>query len=123
MTTEQLRKVVKVTDWNLNETGLIISYEREDHTPKLLHLILSPDETLMALSKVGSVDDYLLADNNNVNSLAEVNEIWYTFKHLVTFYVMCQWEALSIAIRHEAERELVKDTNMLEIDNMLDALK
>lgn len=115
MTTEQLRKVIKVTDWNLNEPGLTISYEREDHSPASLHLILSPDETIMALSKMGSVDDYLLADNKNVNSMAEVDDKWYTFKQLVAFYQMCQWEALSIAIRHEAGQELEHDSMFFAI--------
>lgn len=113
MTTEQLRKVITVTNWYLGYTGLTISYAREDkHLKKELHLILSPKETLEALSIVGSLD------------IAEgmINNYSYYTK-VADEYKFCQWEALSIAIRHEAEKELANDINMLEIDSALNALK
>lgn len=124
MTTEQLRKVIGVTDWNLTTNGLTISYLREDHAPKALHLILTPEDALRELSIVGSVDDFILEGNNkDWPSKACIDDHWYDMKQFASFYKMCQWEALSIAIRHEAEKELVKDTNMLEIDNILKSLK
>lgn len=109
MTTEALRKVITVTAWSLTDTGLTISYTREDSNPKILHIILSPLETLQELSKVGSIED--------INEHAV-----YHFPELSKQYKMCQWEALSIAIRHEEEKQLANDMNFLEMDSALSAL-
>lgn len=118
MTTEQLRKVIKVNTWGLTDTGLTVSYERQDSNPRLLHLILNRAETLKELWLSGTIDEY-----NSTEETATTDSLTCSFDELIISYALCQWEALSIAIRHEAEKELVKDTNMLEIDNMLNALK
>jgi len=124
MTTEALRKVIKVTDWSLTKDGLTISYEREDHNPKSLHLILTSDETLKELSIVGSLEDFILEGNNkDWPSKAFMDDQWHTFPHFAASYKMCQWEALAIAIRHEEENELANDMNMLEFDAAINALK
>lgn len=119
MTTEALRKVIKVTDWSLSETGLTISYLREGHQPQLLHLILSPSEAGEELLKMGLIDkvhtEFVFSiewDGMDAN--------WATF---ILNYKFCQWEAISMAIRHEEEKELSKDMNLLELDAAIAALK
>jgi hypothetical protein len=118
MTTEQLRKVIKVTDWNLNSTGLTVSYEREDHAPKSLHLILSPQETLKELSIVGSIEEV-----NEPGLMAFWRSCWYYWPQIILNYKLGQWEALLIAIRHESAKELNNDVAMLEMDSAIEALK
>lgn len=113
-----------VTTWSLTKDGLTISYVREDHNPKALHLILTSDETLKELSIVGSLEDFILQGNNkDWPSKAFMNDQWYAFPQFAELYKMCQWEALAIAIRHEEEKELANDMNMLELDAAINALK
>lgn len=119
MTTEALRKVIMVTTWSLTKEGLTISYVREDHTPKSLHLILNRMETVRELYAIGNIEEIGTVDL----SFGKLNGHWHAFDMLINEYKMCQWEALSIAIRHEEEKELSKDMNMLEIDSAINALK
>jgi hypothetical protein len=118
MTTETLRKNMAVTSWSLTANGLTISYTREDKTPQIRHLILTPLETLNELYMVGSVED-----KNEQSIMGMMDGCWYHFANLVKSYKMCQWEALSIAIRHEEEKNLEDDLNMLELNAFIDAMK
>lgn len=117
MTTETLRKHIKVTDWKLTSEGLTISYERDDSPQKNLHLILTPEETLGHLNIVGSIEDV-----NNSN-MAYMDGQWYHFVNLVKKYKMCQYEALQIVIRFEGGKELEKDKSLLEMDAAISAIK
>lgn len=119
MTTEQLRKLIKVTDWSLHENGLTISYLRDDSHPKDLHLILDKVDTARELSIVGSIDEVSVIDV----IVIKIDGNWHTFTEMIEVYKMCQWEALAIAIRHEATKELTNDMNMLELNSAIDALK
>lgn len=118
MTTEALRKVIKVTDWFFDETGLTIFYEREDWLPIKSKVFLNIPETLKVLWTSGSLDDY-----NGITWMGLLDGNWYDFHHLVPLYKMCQWEALAIAIRHEEGKELANDMHMLELDAALKALQ
>jgi hypothetical protein len=117
MTTEQLRKVIMITTWSLTKDGLTISYVRENHNPKTLHLILTPEEAANELSIVGNIDE-VIPSKNNVNWPPEfsIDGCWYSLDKLHSIYKICQWEALEIAIRHEAGKELEQD---LDIFNKL----
>ncbi len=121
MTIEALRKVIMVTTWSLTKDGLTISYVREDHNPKSLHLILAPAEATRELTVIGTIDsaEYYGEDKVIIN-YNDGSCVWDGF---IGIYKLCQWEALSIAIRHEAEKELANDVNILELDSALDALK
>ena len=124
MTTEEIRKVIIVRNWVLTPHGLSIDYDRTDEKGLSSSLFLSPEKTLKELSIVGSVEDYILEGNNKEwPSKAFMNDEWYSFPQFIGIYRMCQWEALSIVIRHEEEKELANDMNMLELDAALNALK
>jgi hypothetical protein len=118
MTTEALRKVIKVTNWQLTKAGLKVSYEREGSKPTILHLILNQPETLRELYAVGSIEEI-----NEPGLMAFWNNCWYYFEQIPDNYKMCQWEALEIAIRYEAIKELDSDMNMLRFDAALAALR
>jgi hypothetical protein len=118
MTTESLRKVMTVTAWSLTETGLTISYIREDVTPTIRHLVLSPSDTIQHLTVVGSLEE-----GSAEYVSGKIDGLWYSYPQIVQLYKMCQWEALSIALRHEEVKNLENDLNLLEIDAALDALK
>jgi hypothetical protein len=122
MTTESLRKVITVTAWSLTEIGLTISYTRTDSMPIIRHLILSFADTLRELSIVGSVDE--IEESTTGHHAARINGtfIWYSQRYFHQEYKICQWEALSIAIRHEEGKELANDMSMLEIDSALAAI-
>ncbi len=121
MTTEALRKVITVRNWVLTHKGLSVSYERTDAMPyKEFHWILSPEGTLRALYTQSCIDFYSLVDDEWI---VEMNGASYTWDNFAANYRTCQWEALQIAINHEASKELDKDMNMLELDAAINALK
>lgn len=118
MTTENLRKVITVTAWSLTVSGLTISYVREDSNPKILHLIMGIEDTVPELHVVGNIEDIQMQDR-----LAMLHGEWFKYESIGKYYKMCQWEALEIAIRHEATKELETDMNMTELDAAIRALK
>jgi hypothetical protein len=124
MTTEALRKVIKVTYWMIGEKGLSISYVREDHNPQSLHLILDPEETVKELLCIGSIEAFDLGEKIQVRWEEFPNKfVTWGWPVFILGFKLCQWEALSIVIRHEEEKELANDMNMLELDAAIDALK
>jgi hypothetical protein len=89
-----------------------------------LHLILSPEETVKELLCIGSIEAFDLGERIKVRwkEFREQAVTWGWPVFILSFH-LSQWEALSIAIRHEAEKELANDINMLEMDSALNALK
>lgn len=121
MTTEALRKIINVQDWSVLPTGIFVSYERIDgKQSKIFHLLLSEKDTAHALLSMACIDGYLLENGTLIIEYEGVNYTWGNFSII---YRTCQWEALTIAIRHEAEKELKNDMNMLELDSALLALR
>jgi hypothetical protein len=55
--------------------------------------------------------------------MVTIDSIPHGWPWFVRNYKICQWEALAIAIRHEEEKELTNDMNMLELDSAINALK
>lgn len=117
MTTENLRKTMHVTSWSLTENGLTLSYTRQDFSPKTLHLVMTPEQTLRELNVIGDLDN--ISDDCTRGS---IDGVWYVYSDLVKVYQMCQWEALTIAIKHEAENDLMKDIKLLEMDEAIRAI-
>lgn len=115
MTIEQLRKQISVTHWEIDQRGMRIDYMYNDTR---VCLLVPPKECAIKLSTIGSIDSWeaevflLNYENQQLHWLAFVN----TFK-------LSQWEALTLVIRHEYEKELEKDTNLLEMDSTIKALK
>lgn len=121
MTTEALRKIITVRGWMIVPDGISVSYERiEENQSKIFHLLLSSEETAHALLSMACIDGYLLENGTLIIEYEGVN---YTWGNFAIIYRTCQWEALTIAIRHEAEKELKNDMNMLELDSALSALR
>lgn len=121
MTTEALRKVIKILDWELTTHGLAISYERLDAMPfKESNLLLPPEATIRALYVLACIDEFIF---DNDEWVIEINGASYTWDNFAANYRTCQWEALQIAIDHEAEKELANDMNILELDAALKALQ
>lgn len=118
MTTEALRKVIKVTYWELTANGLTIRYERTEQQPIFTSIFLPPAKALKELWISGGLDDY-----NGISCMGLLDGNWYDYNLLVALYQMCQWECLSIIIRYEAEKDLANDIDMLELDSAINALK
>lgn len=100
MTIHTLRNLITVTEWTLSERGATISYYRKDKGNKLFHWVSTPIETVQGLIGNASIDDYTLSPLTVTN-----DNCTYTFQHFVKNYQLSQWEALVLAVRHEAEME------------------
>lgn len=118
MTIHTLRNLITVTGWSLSGKGAAISYTRKDKGDKPLHWIATPIETVQGLSSIASIDEYTISplmvsyDNfKNIHFLGFANT-----------YNLSQWEALMLAVRHEAEMEEAATMTMLELDEAFKAL-
>lgn len=116
MTTEQLRKEIKVVSYGIFDTGIYIGYTCKGGTK---HIALDPEESARQLSAIGSIDSYRTDIVFSIN-MDGLDFNWTTF--LINFK-LSQWEALTLAIRYEAEKELENDANLLEMDKAIEALK
>ena len=117
MTTESLRKVIRVTHWMIGEKGIAISYDREDLKPIQRHLVLTPLESVKALSIIGSIEQ---RPANDLMAMIQIKSS--NFQELSSWYKLCQWEALNIVIRHEYENELEKDLGIINIENAINKI-
>lgn len=118
MTTEQLRKEITVTSWNIHSSGISVHYFRSDgKRSKDYLLILNPEECARQLSAISSIDSWeadtflLNYENSQLHWAAFVN----TFK-------LSQWEALTLAIRHELEKETEKEIDNGDIGKAIDSI-
>lgn len=122
MTTEQLRKEITVRNWYISADGIYIEYWR--HTT-ISELQLNPEESAYQLSAIGSIESWTKDENGLQLRWEEfidrtVTWGWNVF-HLT--FKLSQWEALTLAIRYESEKELQNDANLLEMDKIIEALK
>lgn len=115
MTTEQLRKEISVSDYLLYDRGIIITYFRNGTE----HLYLNPEQTAIHLQAIGSIHSWV-SDPFYIYTEEDKKINWIAF---YKNFVLSQWEALTLVIRHEMGKELEKDTKLLEMDKAIEALK
>lgn len=126
MTTEQIRKNISVNTYFIVNAGLLITYFT-DPQYKLADSCntysLPPIQTLQLLEKIGSIKkfeaDPIRVWWDTVKGTA-VHGSWEVF---CNHFVLSQYEALNLIIRHEYEQSLKSDMNLLEMDKALEALK
>jgi hypothetical protein len=121
MTTEQLRKQIHVLEYNLTDKGIEIKYVRYTDADELgtkKTLWLNSEETARQLSIIGSIDSWEAEDFR-----LYYNGYPYHWEVFYQEFNLSQWEALTLAIRHEMGIELEKDSNLLEMDKAIDTLK
>lgn len=127
MTTEQIRKSITVTDFNLSETGICIKYTTtpsDDATRFEKTLSMPPLQSIIELEKIGSINKFegnpyirIFWDSPKGTPL---DAYWEQF---CTVFTLCQYEAITLVVRHEYEKHLLSDINLLELDKALEALK
>lgn len=111
MTTQQLRNQITVTNWSMTEELMAISYFRShNNQSKHFHLILQPIEYLELLVSIGSIDDVIMNTMEIIDG-----ECTYTLADFVKNYNLSQWDALSIAIRHEMDVDADADLKHWEL--------
>ncbi len=125
MTNDKLRKQIHVVEYNLTKEGIEIKYIRftdGDELGTKKTIWLNPEETARQLSIICSIDSWesqpFQIYIDNVNDTFPVD--WITFS---AKFILSQWEALTLAIRHEMSIEIEKDSNLLEMDKAIEALR
>lgn len=120
MTTEQLRKEITVNYYHITNAGIYVVYFYALKN-EIRYLHLNPEECARQLSAIGSIDSWESQPFRIFSSeWGDDPQDWITFAKT---FKLSQWEALTLAIRHEYEKELEKDANLLEIDTAIEALK
>lgn len=125
MTTEQIRKSVKVCGYSLSVLGIYITYQSwfTNSSPEVQHYQLDPLQSVIALERIGAISKF------EVNPIrvwwdtakgTPVNGVWTDFR---STFVLSQFDAISLIVRHEYEKSLEGDMHLLEIDAALEALK
>jgi len=115
MTTDKLRRLIEVTNYHFKDDGILIRYWFLNESFVLQLNIISSLEHLTATN--------LLDDYNGVTLLGNADGTWITWEELISNNKLSQWDALNIAIRYEEEKQILKDSNLLEMDKAIEALK
>jgi hypothetical protein len=125
MTTEQIRKNITVTDFRILNNGIYIDYWNKPlnvaNFQKTLNL--TPIQAITELEKIGSIKRF---DANPMR-------IWWDspkgaacdarWEQFCTTFILSQYEAITLVVRHEYEQSLKSDMNLLELDKTLEALR
>ena len=121
MTIEQIRKEIKVLQYVISPHGIeIIYYLFHVDFPEKKHLVLTPEDSARQLSAIGSIDSWehqpfrIWSDD-----WGEDPQDWETFSKN---FKLSQYEALTLAIRHEYELSIEKDSNIMDLTNSINKL-
>src|SRR5687768_18151583 len=107
MTTEQIRKCIKITHFYSYDNGIHIMYDwstkpSEAWEPK--ELSIKPKELLEELSSIGEINMYGAAIEYN-------DELYNTWLRFSEVWIFSQYDALNLVIRHEYKKSLESDVN------------
>lgn len=122
MTTEQLRKEIEVANWHINYDGISITYYQhlDNIQQKVTDIKLNPEECARQLSAIGSIDSWESQPFRIFSpESGDDPQDWITFAKT---FKLSQWEALTLAIRHEYELSIEQDSNMMNITNAVNKL-
>jgi hypothetical protein len=125
MTTEQIRKLIHITEYDLTEKGIKIEYvrwsDRDDELGTKKTLWYTPTETAKLLSIIGSIDLWERDPFRLRYSVygVSINDTWFGFCESFTF---SQYEALTLAIRHEMELEADKDIQQSDLGKSINKI-
>lgn len=121
MTTDQLRKEIIVSHWTLHSAGITIGYYiNTKHDPQWLKL--NPEECARQLSAISSIDSWESHGSMFSGLLLNIGTQSMNWNAFVNEFKLSQWEALTLAIRHEYELSIEQDSNMMNITNAVNKL-
>jgi hypothetical protein len=95
-----------VNNWYLTSLSTIIKYlRRENGVWYQKTLVLSPEESARELSAISSIDSWYADPNITLH----YDDTDYTWEGFIKYFNICQWEALTLAIRYEMKLETEKE--------------
>lgn len=118
MTTEQIRKKIKVDNWRFDQAGIYISYTYFNSKKNIwvsTGLELGKEEVCQELSKLGEINYYGENDIEWENDRWD----WYAFSEE---WIFSQWDALNLVIRHEYNKSVEEDVNNGDIGKAVNNL-
>jgi len=115
MTTDKLRRLIDVSVYYFTPQGIEINY---GFNKERFFLKLNVLNSLEHLTATNLLDDY-----SGVTLLGNADGTWLTWDELISNNKLSQWDALNIVIRYENEKYILQDTNLLEMDKAIEALK
>lgn len=126
MTTTQIRKNITVTDFNISEAGIFIRYTNKQSDAARFEktINLTPIQSMIELEGIGSINKF--EGNPYIRIFWDspkgvpLDAYWDQF--CVTF-TLSQYEAIALVVRHEYEKSLEKDMNLLEREKALGSLR
>lgn len=112
MNYSEISQKIKVIDWDLTKSGLLIQYELDG---KDLSLIANPEQTADILKSHGLIEDYSGAENEVTIEidLAEAGVTQMTWDELIINqgFRLSQREALNIVIKVEQDKISDREIN------------
>jgi hypothetical protein len=117
MTTQQLRREIRVASGFLRYDGIVIQYFRND--APLTCLLESPADCVRALIAIGTIDEWY---DNAGEITFTVDGILYNWTAYCDIFQLSQWDALSIAINYEYEKEVNKEIDASDIGKVIKKL-
>jgi len=113
MTLDKIRRLITVLEYTFHPAGIEIKYRMHGEIHVLKLNITSSLSHLDLNSVIDSVE----------GETAIIDDKQYSWGLLITTHTLSQWDALNIVARYEYGGEIEKDSNLLEIDRALAALK
>jgi len=123
MTTEYIRKNIKVMGYSISNIGIYITYFFGDNLNLTRTIDLPPLQAIIALERLGAISRFEVNPTRiwwDSPKGAPMDAPWEIFCETFTF---SQYEAISIAVRHEYEKSLDADRSILELVKALEALR
>lgn len=121
MTTEQIRKSIHVSSYGLYEKGLKVEYkwyENKEDEGEERTLILLAQDAVLELTALGEIDNYVYYP-----LVIYWNNTGMEWDEFTNKYILSQWDALNLVIRHELAKEIEKEDGMLNLTKAIDNLK
>lgn len=124
MTIDHIRNCIKVNYYQCHAIGVLIQYWWSTKTSEAWEekeLSLNPEDFLIELKSMGEIEDWLRDESSRL--VIKIGVEWIHWGAFIDKYIFSQYDAIQLVIRYEYAKSLESDTNMLEIDKALEALK
>lgn len=121
MTIQQLRKEISVTGWHIGIDGISINYMRSKNSQNSVNktLYLNPLNSARHLDDIGTIDSW---SGDPLLVMKNENTTTFHWDDFVRNFHLSQWDAITIAINYELEKEMEEEINKGDIGKAINKL-
>jgi len=118
MTTEEIRKCIKITHFHSSHNGVHIIYDwstKPSEAWEEKNISIQPKELLQELNSMGEINIWGVG--------IEYNEVIHpNYLQFIEHWIFSQWDALNLVIHYEYNKAVEEDVNNSDIGNAINKL-